>query len=70
LASGEKKNPRGFWRSSIARIALTNELEGSAEQEISETLGTGTDPIYTQQRSDAFPMNALAQGMSVAKSRL
>jgi hypothetical protein len=44
-----------------------NELEGSAEQDISKTLGTGMYLIYTQQRSDAFPTNAPAQGMSVAK---
>jgi hypothetical protein len=47
-----------------------NELEGSVEQDIAETLGTGTYLIYTQQRSDAFPANALARGMGVAKSRL
>jgi hypothetical protein len=40
------------------------------EQDIAKILGTGTYLIYTKQRSNAFPANALAQGMSVAKSRL
>jgi hypothetical protein len=47
-----------------------NELKGSVEQDITETLSTSTYLIYTQQRSDAFPANALARGIGVAKSRL
>jgi hypothetical protein len=44
-----------------------NEIKGSIEHEISETLGTGTYLIYTQQRSNAFPTDAPARVMSVAK---
>jgi hypothetical protein len=52
----------------LAEITHTNDLVGSVEQGISEILGTGTDLISTQQRSDAFPTNALTQSTSVAKS--